>query len=67
MKEYVLITLMLLPFEETFYIDSKLSLMTIKATHCDINIKTKYHEPPTNKHEITINNKKYQLIGKLCE
>ena len=66
MKEYVLLTLLLLPLEDTFTIDSKIHLMTIKATNCDITIKTKYHQPPTNKHEITINNKKYQLIGRLC-
>ena len=67
MKEYDLLTLLLLPFEQTFKVSSKLTLYTLKATHCDINIKTKYHDTPINKHEININNKKYQLIGKLCK
>ena len=66
MKEYVIMTLLFLPFEETFKVDSKLWLLDVKAPHCEVELPTTYHEPPINKHEITIGGKKMQYVGRLC-
>ena len=67
MKEYIIMTLLLLPFEETFKVDSKLWLAEIKVTDCSYEVPTIYHEPPINKHEIIINGKKWQYVGKMCD
>ena len=67
MKEYIIMTLLLLPFEETFKVDSKLWVTEIKVTDCWYEVPTTYHEPPINKHEIIIGGKKWQYIGKMCD
>jgi len=64
-KSKVLMILLLLPFEETFKVDSKLSLYKINAPSCDHRPKTVFHDD-LNKHELVINGKKYQLIGTMC-
>lgn len=65
MKEYIIMTLLLLPFEETFKVDSKLWLAKIKVSNCEIEIPTKYHDAE-NKHEVVIKGKKFQYVGKIC-
>ena len=62
----VLMVLLLLPFEETFKVDSKLWIYKIHVPSCEYRPKTVYHEPPINKHELVINGKKYQLVGTIC-
>ena len=64
-KSKVLMVLLLLPFEETFKVDSKLSLYKINAPSCDYRPKTVFHDD-LNKHELVIKGKKYQLIGTMC-
>ena len=65
MKEYVIMTLLLLPFEDTFKVDSKLWLLDVKVPHCEVELPTTYHDG-LNKHEITIGKKKMQLVGNIC-
>ena len=50
--------LLLLPFEETFKVDSKLWIYKINVPSCEYNIHehTKYHDD-LNKHELVINGK----------
>ncbi len=60
------LTILLLPFAETFTIESKLHLYKFEVNDCDVKIKTNFHEK-INKHEVTINGTKYQLVGTLCE
>ena len=62
----VLMVLLLLPFEETFKVDSKLSLYKVYMPSCEHRPKTVYHDYPVNKHELVINGKKYQLVGTIC-
>ena len=64
MKEYVIMTLLLLPFEDTFKVDSKLWLLDVKVPHCEVELPTTYHDG-LNKHEITISKKKMQLVGNI--
>ena len=65
-KSKVIMILLLLPFEETFKVDSKLELWKVNMPSCEHRPKTVYHEPPINKHELVINGKKYQLVGTIC-
>lgn len=60
------LTLLLLPFSETFTVESKLHLYSFEVNNCDVRPKTIFHED-INKHEIIFNNTKYQFIGTLCE
>tara|TARA_R100000687_G_C6369243_1_gene127193 strand:+ start:104 stop:322 length:219 start_codon:yes stop_codon:yes gene_type:complete len=62
--KYVIIIL-LLPFNETFKVNSKLWLYEIEATSCDTQIVTKFHED-VNKHELVIDGKRWQKVGQLC-
>ena len=61
-----ILTLLLLPFSETFTIESKLHLYSFEVDSCDVRPKTIFHED-INKHEIIFNNTKYQLVGTLFE
>ena len=63
----VLMVLLLLPFEETFKVDSKLWIYKVNVPSCEYNIHehTKFHED-INKHELVIKGKKYQLVGTIC-
>ncbi len=65
-KSKVLMILLLLPFEETFKVDSKLWLYKVNMPSCEHRPKTVYHDYPVNKHELVINGKKYQLVGTIC-
>ena len=62
----VLMVLLLLPFEETFKVDSKLWIYKVNMPSCEHRPKTVYHDYPINKHELVINGKKYQLVGTIC-
>ena len=64
-KSKVLMILLLLPFEETFKVDSKLWIYKVNMPSCEHRPKTVYHDD-LNKHELVINGKKYQLVGTIC-
>jgi len=66
MKEYVIMTLILLPIEKTFKVNSELSFLPVKVSHCDVEVDTIYYDPPVNKHEITIGNERLQYVGHIC-
>ena len=61
----VLMVLLLLPFEETFKVDSKLWIYKVNMPSCEHRQKTVYHDD-LNKHELVIKGKKYQLVGTIC-
>ena len=63
----IIMVLLLLPFEETFKVDSKLWIYKFKVPSCeyDIHKHTKFHED-INRHELVIKGKKWQLIGSIC-
>lgn len=63
----IIMVLLLLPFEDTFKVDSKLWIYKLKVPSCEYNIYEKgtFHED-LNKHELVINKTKWQLIGTIC-
>ena len=63
----IIMVLLLLPFEDTFKVDSKLWIYKLKDPSCEYNIYEKgtFHED-LNKHELVINKTKWQLIGTIC-
>ncbi len=65
-KNSVLMLVLLLPFEETFKVDSKLWVMKVNVPSCEYKPKTVYHDYPINKHELVINGKKFQFVGTIC-
>jgi len=60
-----IVTLILIPFETDFKLDSQLYFHKLKVANCEYAPKTTYHDS-LNKHEIVIDGKKWQLVGTVC-
>ena len=61
----IVIALLLVPFDQAWTVSTQIEIYGFKTSTCDVEIKTKYHSE-SNKHELIVDGKKYQLVGTIC-